>query len=251
MQKKSIIFAIILLFLSACAVSSPETIPSKGMPQAGTLPTTSSSEMLANEAYPAGSEEEYPSPGVGIATEGSSEDYFVFPTVTAFQELPVAEQEAKKWKPNASLVQIPRLRQMETNIGLPKGPNGWFYTFVDTNSGSSVELYIEVIDGKMAGKTEVQQLFKGGNPPYKLLPIDSSKKLLDSNEAFQIFLDNMGNDYVKGRGQVEIDLQLVYLEGTQNPIWSIFDTADLSSPPLISIDAVTGELVNDPFADFR
>ncbi len=139
---------------------------------------------------------------------------------------------------------------METNLTLPKGPSGWFFMFMDPTDGSSVEYYIEVDKDGVIGKTEAQHIYNG-KPPYILLPIDMSKKLLDSPDVFQIYLKNGGDQYIKGKGRVEIDFQLVRLENMENPVWSIFDTADPVAPPLINVDAVTGKVVNDPFDFLR
>jgi hypothetical protein len=247
-MSKKVLFWVFLGFIiiSAC---SPTANPKPVDIQITDSPTVAegypaSPTIDMSSAYPA-----LATPIIG-ETKASEEDHYVLNDDSALLALPVALQEAKKWRPNAVFYQILRLRQMEQNLSLPTGPAGWFFAFMDTD-GSAVELYVEVINREVIGKTEVQQLFPEGKPPYQLTPIDISKKMLDHKDVYQIFLSNIGNEYIKGKGRVELDFQLVQLEGMENPVWSIFDTADLNAPPLASIDAVTGKMTDDPFAFLR
>jgi hypothetical protein len=243
-----ILIALIFL-LSACNANPGPSITAAAtqvQPAASGYPAPKQTVTENSNGYPVTVEPT--SEGQG----GNASDHYVMPGEPAFTALGFALAEAKAWKPNAVLMQIPRLRQMEQNLALPQGPNGWFFAFMDPTDGSSVELYVEIIDQKMVGTNEVQQIYPDGKPPYKLLPMDpSSQKLLDSNEVYKIFLENKGNQYIKGKGRVEIDFQLVQIEGMKNPVWSIYDTADLEAAPLINIDAKTGKMVDDPFAFLR
>lgn len=247
-----VLTVLILIFLPACAAATPA-------PTSLAAPTTPSSQgssgTSSNSDYPGTSNNnDYPGTSALPQSDGQQNtnevDHYEMTEESAFLALPVAMEEAKKWRPNAVIMQIPRLRQMENNLTLPEGPSGWFFSFMDTD-GSSVELYVEVIGLEVAGKNEVQQLYPNGEPPFKLVPIDLTKKLIEHKDAFKIFLESNGNDYIKGKGRVELDFQLLQLEGMDNPVWSIFNTADLDAPPLINIDAVTGELVEDPFGFLR
>ncbi len=239
-----------LLLLSACATKPPAT-SSNNPPQNGTAATISPATAGTKSAYPAPASD-YPAPtGKSTAAQGgSADDHYVLPSVPAFQALAAAEAAAKQWKKGAVLIEIPRLRQMETNLSVPKGPSGWFFMFMDPTDGSSVEYYIEVVKSEVVGKTEAQHVYNG-SAPYKLQPIDMTKKLLDSPDVFKIYLKNGGEQYIKGKGRVEIDFQLVRLEKMENPVWSVFDTADANAQPLINVDAVTGQVVKDPFGFLR
>ncbi len=240
MRKLNLLSLLVLFLISACSSQ-----PSKSTLAPASAQQNATSATSIDQGYPAQGS------GKPAATaDVNTGDHFVLPGETAFQSLPVAEAAAKKWKKGAVLVEIPRLRQMETNLTLPKGPSGWFYMFMDPTDGSSVEYYVEVIKMELAGKTEAQHIYTG-NPPYKLQPIDMTKKLLDSTDVYTIYLKNGGEQYIKGKGRVEIDFQLVRLENMENPVWSIFNTADPAAPPLINVDAVTGQVVKDPFDFLR
>jgi hypothetical protein len=164
---------------------------------------------------------------------------------TAFTAYPIAENEALKWNPEATLYQIPPTRQMEQNIGLPPGGlPGWFFMFKEADS--PVEFYVKVVDGKISGKIEAQPIIVG-EPEYILvqLPVDGS--LIDSDHALQVYLNDGGEEYYNTHPDVEFDFRLVHLDGQQNPVWSIFDAADMTVP-LYHVDAVSGQESQDPFS---
>jgi len=163
---------------------------------------------------------------------------------TAFEAYPRAKEEAFRWNEEAILYQIPPTRLMESNLGLGgKGPAGWFFMFKTPDS--PVEFYIEIVDGALYGKTEAQPiLFE--EPSYRLKPIDLDDNILDSDMALEAYFRNGGEKYFSKHPDVNIDYRLIHLEGADHPVWSIFDSADLVNA-LIHIDAVTGQVTQDPF----
>jgi hypothetical protein len=200
--------------------------------------------------YPSSADDSYPAPDKvsNAQTQNSAVDHYVYEDFPAFQALPIALAKAQEWRKDAVLYQIPRLRQMEKNLSLPQGPLGWFFLFKDPGN-PDLEYYVEVIDGSVSGATEVQQIIFG-EPPYKFSPIDNSKPVLDSPDVLKIFFEDQGKKYIEGKGRVELELRLVFLEGMDNPVWSIFNPEQIEDPPLMNIDAVTGETTEDPFLPY-
>ena len=163
---------------------------------------------------------------------------------SAFEVYPRAKEEAKRWNDQAILYQIPPTRLMEGNFGLSGGgPPGWFFMFKDPDS--PVELFVEIVDGKLYGKTEAQPIIIG-EPKYKLNPIEMDSNLLDSDDALNIYLDDGGDEFFLNNPDVELDYRLVFLEGIEHPIWSIFDVSDFTTP-LYNVDAITGEKTTNPY----
>jgi hypothetical protein len=164
---------------------------------------------------------------------------------TAFTAYPIAEKEALIWNAKALLYQIPPTRQMEQNFGLPPGgPPGWFFMFKEGES--PVEFYVEIVDGKLYGKTEAQPILVG-EPKYKLIKLPMDGSLLDSDHALQVYLDDGGKEYTSTHPDIDFDFQLIHLEGIKHPIWSIFDSADPLTP-LYNVNAVTGEKAQNPYS---
>lgn len=187
---------------------------------------------------------------VQIVTQTNDKDFFVVPSEAALKVLSVAQKRALDWNKNAVLVGIPRLRQMETNLALPMGPQGWFFMFKDPKSNSPLEFYIEIINGQVAGTNEVQKV-RVGPPPYTDFPIDLTKNLLDSPEIFKIFMANGGSEIIKGRGKVELDFQLLNIDGMTSPVWCLYPGSDINAKPYKCIDAISGKISPDPLEKFR
>jgi hypothetical protein len=168
---------------------------------------------------------------------------------TAFTAYPIAEAEALRWNPDAVFYQIPLTRVMESNLGLPPGGPGWFFMFMVP--GSPVEFYVEIVDGKFIRKSRGPTHQAWMHLHMILLPIDINSSLINSNAVLQIYLDNGGREYFEGNTQFgyHVNYRLIHVKGTDNPIWSIFDTEQDTSVPLISIDAVNSEIVEDPLKD--
>ena len=163
---------------------------------------------------------------------------------TAFHEFPPAQLQAiKAWNSKAKLYEIPPLRAMEKNLGYPRSLPGWFFMFKVENS--PLEYYVEIRDTHLIGFTEAEPILIQ-KLSYTLLPININNKLLDSDKALKIYLENGGEEYLTKHTNAEIDYRLVFVSGTPNPIWSIYDASDLTKPPIFNLDAVTGKKVNDP-----
>lgn len=234
-MRRFFLIANILFILLISGCKSPTTLPEN-------------TETVA--PYPSGVSEGYPGPDQGsdINAQGAGEDHYVYENAPAFQALAVALVKAQEWRKDAVLYEIPRMRQMEKNLSLPEGPPGWFFLFKDPGN-PDLEYYIEVVNGEVVGATETQQIIFG-EPPYKFSPIDMSQSLLDSPEVYQIFFKDQGEEYIKGKGRVELELRLVFLEGMEHPVWSLFNTESMEDPPLMNVDALTGEITEDPFLPY-
>lgn len=134
---------------------------------------------------------------------------------------------------------------MHANLGLPSGVPGWFFMFKDP--ASPVELYVKVVGGEVNGWTEAQPIL-GEQLPFRMLPIDLRALPVDSDKVLRIYADNGGAQYVASHPSLELDYRLVHLQGRPNPVWSLFDAANPNGPALLNVDAVTGTIVGDPFA---
>lgn len=163
---------------------------------------------------------------------------------TALEAYPPALEQAKKWNPEAVLYQVVVTRLMEQNLGLPSDLPGWFYMF--RVPGSPVEYYVKVVNGTVNGVTEAQPVIIG-EAPYEYLPVDIEALAISSDEAVRLFLENGGKAYLDAHPSMLLDYRLLHIEGQPNPVWSLFDAADLTAPPLFNVDAATGEIVGDPY----
>lgn len=165
---------------------------------------------------------------------------------TALAAYTVAEPVAKRWNKQALLYQIPPTRIMEMNLGIPAGIAGWFFMFKSPDS--PVEYYINIVDGNVFGITEAQPILVQ-ELPYKLMPIDTNKLVLDSDDVLKLFMESPGGvEYLNTHSQIQIDYRLVHLEGYPNPIWTLFDVSGGVNTLLFNVDSVTGLPVEDPFA---
>jgi hypothetical protein len=162
---------------------------------------------------------------------------------TAMGSYPLAEEKAKAWNPTAVLYEIVPSYTMQRNLGLPPSAPGWFFKF--GMPGSPLEYFVQVLDGHVSGSTEAQPILI--EPlPYETLPINIKDLKVDSSHVLETIQKARGGELKR----IKIDYHLVHLKGDPNPVWSLYDDNDPGSP-LISIDAVTGETVPDPFLDIR
>ncbi len=187
-----------------------------------------------------------PSPTAPLTVTGTPDDGR---RQTAFEAYPPAEARARLWRTEAVLHQIAVTRIMETNLGLPPGSPGWFFMF--RVPGETLEFYVKVSEGTVIGTTEAQPIM-AEKLPYKYLPIDLQRLTLDSKDVVRLYMEHGGAEYVAAHPRLELDYRLVHLEGQPNPVWSLFDVTDFTQDiaPLFNVDAVTGEIVDDPFASF-
>jgi len=161
--------------------------------------------------------------------------------LSAFEAFQIAEAVALRWKPDAILYRIPATGIMEMNLGFPPIGSGWFFLF--KGEKDDLEYYILVNNNDIAGITEAQPILVG-EPPIKFIPLPSLEKMIDSDDVFEIFIQNSGDAKFKENTQTIINLQLEYLEANGLPMWTVFSLAqDGTITPLLHINAFTGEIV--------
>jgi hypothetical protein len=162
--------------------------------------------------------------------------------LSALQSLAIAQQQAEIWDSSARWVAIMPTTLVASNFGFPLGAEGWFFKF--DLPDSPVEYFIHISDGTVTGASEAQPLIE---PPYRLVPLDPSTLKIDSDFVAPAFLrSDRGKEHLEAEQSHYWDYRLVHLEGMDNPVWSLFD-ADEIATSLINIDAVTGQVVQDPF----
>jgi len=209
---------VLLLSIGGCKVN-PSPVPTA----AYNSPITFQSPITAS-----------PLPGIVTAEPGR--------LLAALESFTIAQRQAKEWNPNALWIAIMPTTIVASNLGLPLGAEGWFFKF--ELADSPVEYFIHVGDGIITGSSEAQPLVE---PSYQLVPLEFSSLKVDSKDVLATFLESeAGQEYVGRNNSPRWDYRLVHLEGTQNPVWSLFDAANITVS-LINIDAITGEIVDDPF----
>ena len=168
-------------------------------------------------------------------------------TESALTAYSVAKIRAIEWNAAATLHQIAPTHQMAQNLGLTAVSSGWFFMF--KVSGSPIELYVYVDGGKVFGLTEAQPIF-GEQLPYKYNPIQVESIVLDSDDVLSNFLStDKGKTWLNTTKTIptRIDYRLVYLEGQQAPIWTLFSIQAGQTETLFHINAIDGTEAMDPF----
>ena len=162
--------------------------------------------------------------------------------LTVLESFTIAQKQAQEWNPNALWTAIMPTTVVASNFGFPLGTEGWFFKF--ELADSPVEYFIHVSDGTISGSSEAQPLIE---PSYQFVPLEFSDLEVDSKDVLSTFLDSEeGQEYISKNQAPRWEYRLLHLEGTQHPVWSLFDAAHITVS-LISIDAITGEIVSDPF----
>lgn len=165
------------------------------------------------------------------------------PATTAFQSYEIARAKAHEWNANAVWHGIMPSSLMERNFGIPASGGGWFFRF--GLQENSLEYHVQVKNGEVSGTTEAQPILM--EPlPYELMSIDINELVVDSTQVLEIFWENDGDQYLKEHPESKLNYRLLHIKGLPNPVWSLFDSADLNNS-LINIDARTGAIVDDPF----
>lgn len=226
----SLALTLLLVSTTACRSDSP-AVTATTVPEAvgTTAPTTAYDSPIG--------------PGSPIATPANQAVWDSGRRYSALESLPAATRYAEHWNPEAMWVAIFPTTMVSSNLGLPLGAEGWFFKFELPNS--PVEYFVHVEDGEVTGASEAQPLIE---PPFDLLPLDTSTLQIDSNAVLSLFLSSeRGKGYVTAGQSHEWEYRLVRLDGMDNPVWSLFNPGDLSTP-LINVDATTGEIVEDPFS---
>ncbi|MCA9917143.1 MAG: hypothetical protein KC445_04285 [Anaerolineales bacterium] len=225
-----------LLLLGACAAAPEETpdLEFSTTPESGGAP-----EFLAEatpEGYPVSSPVEtpddgYPGPaesGIALSADGRSQT-----AVTAYQTaLAVAQEE---FSPDAYLHTIAPSNIMLSNLGNPPVLPGWFFIFKRPESRR--ELIVQVVDDLVTGTTLTESVSDIQPAP---MPVDMSLVNLDSDEIFARF--EASGSQQEG---IPYDLELIYLTGSEAPIWSVVDP--FTQQWVASYNASTGEEAPNPY----
>jgi hypothetical protein len=164
---------------------------------------------------------------------------------TAFEGYSFVLNEANQWNSEVSLYEIPSTLIVSNNIGLPAPGYYWFFMF--STDDSPREYYIAISDEEIAGTFEAEPLLFE-ELPYKLEPI-YIEGLIDSDEALIICVENnllVPQEIIDAN--LFVDYRLIDLG--KNPIWSLYLSDADPYLPVCNIDAVTKEIVNDPYDDF-
>lgn len=186
-----------------------------------------------HETYPMSNERTYPSEPQKPSTKEFS---------TAFSEYPIAASFVKeKWNQDAILYAIPDTLIMQQNLGHPGTNTGWFYMF--KVGGETLEYYVYVDEGTVQGSTEAQPIIIG-NPPPKDMPLPELSSMIDSLQAFEIFLNNGGSDKVSEADRGAIRMSLVNLVADGFPSWNVYYLDSTGENQIkLKINAITGDIV--------
>jgi hypothetical protein len=230
-----LISVFVLLFLIACTSQNDDalfsTTPEPGVPQFG--PTEEVSYPAPTTA--AGSDMSYPAPTTTNDTISSGDGRSQSALVAYEQALAVAKEE---FDTDVQLYAIVPSHIMIANLGgVPVLP-GWFYKF--KREGSPVEFIVHISDTTLTGTKAIEPIAEV-EPTER--PIDMSQVNLDSTDVLEQFqtviqTQNLSSD-------ITYDLELVNLENTRGPVWSVVDPT--TSTWIYSVDATTGEEVLNPY----
>lgn len=234
--KAGLLFTLVLL-IGACG-AAPETpdLEFSATPVEGGAPQF----LATSDGYPiAGLDapvvDGYPGPAgtvVGQSADGRSQ------TALSAYEIALGVALAE-FAPDAYLHTIAPSNIMLSNLGNPPVLPGWFFIFKRPDSRR--ELIVQVVDSIVTGTTLTESVSDIQPTP---LPIDMSQVVLDSDDVFELF-----NEVGSSRGLVQegvpYDLELIYLTGSDTPVWSVVDP--FTQQWVISFSAVTGEEVPNPY----
>ena len=235
MQKSFLRWGIIsffFFFLVACGAASEtpdlefSTTPEQGAPQFLETP----------EGYPVPIVVEPATEGYPIAAgtvEGQTEDGRSQTALAAYQlALSVALDE---FSPDAYLHTIAPSHIMLSNLGNPPVLPGWFFVFKRPESRR--ELIVQVVDNIVTGTTLTESVSDIQPVP---LPVDITQVILDSDDVLARFNEDVGR-----QEGIPYDLELIYLTGSEAPIWSVVDP--FTQQWVVSFNAITGEEAPNPY----
>ena len=235
---------VLSLLLAACAdppVAEERFVvtPEPGLP-AFTEPATPSG---TDYPAPPTSGTGYPAPataGTGYpgptTTSSNSADGRSESALTSYER--AAEVARNEYDPEAQLYGIVPSGIMLTNLGNPPVLPGWFYKF--KREGSRREFIVQVVDEVVTGTTIAEPMQE--LQPAEL-PIDLSQVKIDSPQVLEQFEAVAAERNLQTDG-VSYDLELVSLEGSSGPVWSVVDPA--TKEWLYSISAANGNEVPNP-----
>lgn len=217
------------LLLTACTSQAPAT------PQYVTTPVPATPVVAAPSGQPgypvpAAESSAYPGPSTGASAAATSSDGR---SQSALASYPVAEAAAKKnFDPKAQLNAINPSQIMLGNLGGPPVLPGWFYTF--KVPGARRQFIVQVVDGTVTGTTLAEPI---EDPKPIERPINVADVKVDSNQVFDTFKAAMAKQNVSTDNK-RYDYELVNLEGTDGPAWSVVDAS--TQKWLFSVNATTG-----------
>lgn len=160
---------------------------------------------------------------------------------------PFAETRALLWNKDAYFVGVVPSKQTGANIGRMPAIPGWFFKF--KAPGTLTELYLQIVGHGFGGQHEAAPILF--EPlPYIELAIDIDEIELQATDVLQYYLSEKGRQGLEGITDPYLDFRLIHLEGDPNPVWSLY-TDSLNGVSLLNLDAVTGEEVRDPFAQYE
>jgi hypothetical protein len=154
--------------------------------------------------------------------------------------LPIAQNVAKeRFDPTAKLYAVIPSRPMIINLNSPPVPPGWFYKFkVD---GNPREFVIQIVNGQISGTNEIEPI-EQTKPAEQ--PIDPAAIKITSDQVFTSFQQKAPSLGLTVSDPKSYDLELVNLQGSSGPIWSVFDPTTYKW--LYAVSATSGEEVPNP-----
>ncbi|MFQ5399218.1 MAG: hypothetical protein ACE5E7_06425 [Anaerolineae bacterium] len=238
---------IISLLVSCANLEESTTLEFVVTPEEGGQPAflkTDNDNMTSNSVagYP-GPETGYPGPlssglsGYPAPVSEYSQDGRL---QTALQSYSLANPVAlAEFHPDAYLAAIVPSNIMMTNLGNPPVLPGWFFKF--RRPDSRREFIVHVVDNVITGTTLTEAAMDVG-PTER--PIDLSQVNLDSPDVLEQF-QKVGVERGIWSENIVYDLELVNLEGTNGPVWSVVNP--ITQEWLYFVDAVTGEETDNPY----
>ena len=159
--------------------------------------------------------------------------------VAAAQSFSVALTAATAWRPSARWYGVVPYTSMERAFALPldDATPTWFFRFGVPRTQS--EYIVEVMDGKVRGTNQTVL------PAYvevslsELEPLSDTWTLLDSDAVLKKYLAAAEKQPTQWLPEY-FDFRLVHPKGKPNPVWTLYNAADLTKPIFV-MDAVTGE----------
>jgi hypothetical protein len=212
--------------------ATPGSLPFVVTPEPGAYPSPGA----APGGYPApgGATSAYPAPTVAAPSDATGR------AQTALEALPLAQQAAREqFSPEATLYSIIPSQVMLRNLSGPPVLPGWFFKF--RTAGSPREFIVQVVNGQLSGAIEIEPI-EQPTPLEQAIPLD--RVTVDSDDVFTTFQERAPSLNITVEDPKRFDLELVNLEGSSAPVWSVFDP--MTETWIFSVDATTGEEVGNP-----
>jgi hypothetical protein len=185
-------------------------------------------------AYPAPSlaEGAYPAPPTAHSADGRRR--------TALDSYQLALEVARaEYSPDVQLYAIVPSGIMLANLGNPPVLPGWFYKFRKPDSRR--DFFVQVVDEIVTGTTLAESVID--EMPLEQ-PIAIEQIRIDSDVVLARFMEDGGTTGIWREG-ITYDLELIYFQGINGPIWSVVDP--FTGLWLYSVDAITGMETKSPY----